>query len=98
MIISASHMVFHEASTCDSLQLPFPRIPELVGRAMMNEHGEPKGSRELHLGQHSRSKGHARSNAQIEFMHRSEWPPAGKRRADCVLGSRRMLRDVVSRP
>jgi hypothetical protein len=98
MIISASHMVFDEASTCDSLQLTFSLVPKLVGRSMMDEYGEPKGPRELHLGQHSRSKGHARSDTQIELVHGSEWPPTGKRRADCVLGSRRMLRDVVSRP
>lgn len=43
MIISASHMVFDEASTCDSLQLTFSLVPKLVGRSMMDEYGEPKG-------------------------------------------------------
>jgi hypothetical protein len=98
MIISASHAFFHEARTCDSLELPFPGVPELVRRCMMNENGPPKRPRQLHLGQHSRSKGHARRNTQIDFMHRSEWPPAGKRCSDGVLGSRGMLHDVIPRP
>ena len=71
MIISASQVVLHEAGTCDGLQLPFPLVPELVRRSVMDEYGPTKRLRQLHLGQHSRSKGHARLDAEIDFVHGS---------------------------
>ena len=70
MNISASQVVLHEAAH-DGLQLPFPLVPELVRRSVMDEYGPTKRLRQLHLGQHCRSKGHARLDAEIDFMHGS---------------------------
>jgi hypothetical protein len=95
--ISAGHVILNEASTGNRLQLPLSRVPELVRRSVMYEHGRPKRPWQLQFRHHRRSRGNAWSDTQVDFSNVSERPPADKGRSDHVPGAHRVFHHVVLR-
>jgi hypothetical protein len=95
--IPAGHVILHEASTGNRLQLPLSRVPELVRRSMMYEDGQRKRPWQLQFRHYGRGKGNAWGDAQVDFSNIDERPPADKCRADHVPGPNRVFHHVVLR-